>query len=246
MKVFFPLLIFSFSAATSFAQSFRFIDGLTVAQPAYYRNVADSTGDEFILHCTNVSNATKSAKVRMTVLSTPSGCSNNVFFCDPIACYPPSVHISVAAFDIGAGDTVTAALVPHIDPGFCCGDYSVSYCLFDVANESDSVNVKVYYNVNGNHCTDGIGELTESYSLCDAYPNPATDELFIPYRLENGTDGMGLVLLNMSGEQVQEYVLKGYTGELKIDATFLPQGIYFYALRNQNNISGFKKLLIIK
>ena len=134
MKSFLPGFLFIFSSLNGFTQSFHFIENGSgnAAQSAYTRQVADSTGDEFILHCLNSSASLKSVKVRMTVLATPDGCSNDVFFCDPIACYPASVHLSIAPFGIGAGDTTMGALVPHIDPGFCCGDYAVNYCLFEI------------------------------------------------------------------------------------------------------------------
>src|SRR5689334_1030387 len=144
-----PLLVLSLISSLSFSygQSFQFVDAATgTAAPSYYvRNAADTLGDEFVLNGVNLSSATKNVKVRMTVLSTPAGCTNDVFFCDPIACYPASVTLSIASFPMGANDTSTGVLIPHMSPGFCCGDYIVNYCLFDVANPSDSANMLVYY-----------------------------------------------------------------------------------------------------
>ena len=138
----------------------------------------------------------------MTVLATPDGCSNDVFFCDPIACYPASVHLSIAPFGIGAGDTTMGALVPHIDPGFCCGDYAVNYCLFDVNNEGDSVNVMVYYNVGGNHCTNGIGEINDGAFLSIAYPDPAAGHLAIHYSYAEQVNRASLEFYDLSGRKI--------------------------------------------
>ncbi|MCX6274937.1 MAG: T9SS type A sorting domain-containing protein [Bacteroidetes bacterium] len=241
-------LFFLAIGLNGFTQSFQFIESGTgtAAQASYTRQAADTVGDEFILHCVNQSATTKSAKVRMTVLSTPAGCSNDVFFCDPIACYPATVHLSVAAFGIGAGDTATGALVPHIAQGFCCGDYAVSYCLFDVNNESDSVNVMVYYNVNGNHCTNGIGESENEYFLGSAFPNPTVGKCTIPFNLKESHEQSSIVFFDMMGEKINAYKLENNSEKIDIDISFLQPGIYFYSLKRNEILSSFEKLIIAK
>ena len=241
-------LIFLAIGLNGFTQSFQFIESGTgtAAQASYTRQAADTVGDEFILHCVNSSSTAKSVKVRMSVLSTPAGCSNDVFFCDPIACYPASVHLSVAAFGIGAGDTSTGALVTHIAQGFCCGDYAVSYCLFDVNNEGDSVNVLVYYNVNGNHCTNGIGESENQYFLGSAFPNPSGGKCTIPFNLTESHEQSSIVIFDLMGEMIIAYKPENNSEKIDIDISFLPPGIYFYSLLVNENFSSFKKLIIAK
>ncbi len=247
MRSIIPGLFFLALCLNGIAQSFQFIESTgTAAQSSYTRQAADTVGDEFILHCLNNSSAAKSVKVRMTVLSTPAGCSNDVFFCDPIACYPASVHLSVAPFGIAAGDTATGALVPHIDHGFCCGDYEVNYCLFDVSNESDSANVKVYYTVSGNHCTNGIGEQERDPFLGRAYPNPAHEKCRIGYNLPSQSVSPSLLLYDAAGRIINAYPLTGDTGELEIDTALLDGGIYFYALYVNGSATSFRKLISIK
>lgn len=241
-------LFFLAIGLNGFTQSFQFIESGTgtAAQASYTRQAADTVGDEFILHCVNKSATTKSAKVRMTVLSTPAGCSNDVFFCDPIACYPASVHLSVAAFGIGAGDTATGALVPHIAQGFCCGDYAVSYCLFDVNNESDSVNVLVYYNVNGNHCTNGIGESENENFSVSAFPNPTAGKCIVHYSLYESDELSSIVIFDMLGVKIYSCRLENTSGEIGMDLSFLPSRVYFYSLQTHEKLSTFKKLIIAK
>ena len=248
MKSILSGLIFLAINLNGFTQSFQFIESGTgtAAQASYTRQAADTVGDEFILHCVNSSSTAKSVKVRMSVLSTPAGCSNDVFFCDPIACYPASVHLSVAAFGIGAGDTSTGALVPHIAQGFCCGDYAVSYCLFDVNNEGDSVNVLVYYNVNGNHCTNSIGESENQYFLGSAFPNPSGGKCTIPFNLKESHEQSSIVIFDLMGVIVYTCRLENTSGSTGIDLSFLPAGIYFYSLQTLEKLSSFKKLIIAK
>lgn len=245
MKIIFTALLL-ISGHIAHAQSFQFIENITgtAAQSSYTRNAADTVGDEFILNCINTTSISKNVKVRMTVLSTPPGCTNDVFFCDPIACYPASIHLSVAPFSIAAEDTSFGALIPHIAAGTCCGDYAVSYCLFDVADESDSVNVMVYYTVSGNHCTNGIGELKDEYILGNAFPNPASGTVTISCRI-NESRNATLALYRMTGEQITEYPVPG-SGTIVLDAGSLPAGIYFYSLNVNENTTGFRKLVVTK
>lgn len=247
MKKIISCLFFIAVKCSGFGQSFQFIEpGGNAAQPVYMRQSADTAGDEFILNCVNHTLTSKSVKVRMTVLSTPAGCSNDVFFCDPIACYPASVHLSVAAFGIGPGDTATGALVPHIDQGTCCGDYEVSYCLFDVSDESDSVNVLVYYHVEGNHCTNGVGELQSEYFLGDAYPNPASGIITIPFAFGKLPVHSSVEIFSAAGEKIAAYELGKNSGELVLDPGFLSGGFYFYSLVINGRSVSRKKLLIVK
>ena len=248
MKNILPVLLFLATGLNGFSQSFQFIESGTgtAAQASYIRQAADTAGDEFMLHCVNNSTTTKSVKVRMSVLSTPAGCSNDVFFCDPIACYPASVHLSVAAFGIGAGDTATGALVPHIAQGFCCGDYAVSYCLFDVNDESDSVNVMVYYNVNGNHCTNGIGESEHENFSASAFPNPTAGKCIIHYSLNAPDEQSSIVIFDILGVRLYSLRLENSSGETGMDLSFLSSGIYFYSLQTHNRLSSLKKLIVAK
>lgn len=247
MKKIFAIILFITNGYSGFAQSFQFIEPAgNLALSSYWWQAADSMGHEFVLHCVNYASTSKSVKVRMTVLSTPAGCSNDVFFCDPIACYPASVHLSVAAFDIGAHDTTIGALVPHIDHGFCCGDYAVRYCLFDVNDESDSVNVMVNYHIFGNHCTNGIGELNCAYFLGNAFPNPASGAITIPYEFAKQQTASSIVLVNNTGEKIASYDLENSLGEIIIDPSILPAGIYFYSLLVNGYQVSNKKLVITK
>ncbi|CAN5405650.1 hypothetical protein BH11BAC1_BH11BAC1_24520 [soil metagenome] len=248
MKIILGILFLLFAGLHTLAQSFHFIESATgnAAQPFYIRMVADTVGDEFTLNCVNNSITPKNVKVRMTVLSTPAGCTNDIFFCDPIACYPSVVHLSVAPFSIASGDTSMGSLIPHIDHGFCCGEYAVNYCLFDVANESDSANVVVYYNVNGNHCTNAIGEFNGKNYFSTAFPNPSFGKCTVEYSFPKQNGVSSLALFNITGEKIREYILANNIGEIVIDPAFLKGGIYFYSLLINNNIASFKKLVVIK
>ncbi|MEO8087218.1 MAG: T9SS type A sorting domain-containing protein [Bacteroidota bacterium] len=248
MKIISGILFLLLTGVKTFSQSFQFIESSTgnAAQPFYARMVADTIGDEFTLNCVNNAIIPKNVKVRMMVLSTPAGCTNDIFFCDPIACYPPVVQLSIAPFTIASGDTSMRTLIPHIDPGFCCGDYAVNYSVFDVDNESDSANVVVYYNVNGNHCTNAIGEFNGETYFSIAYPNPATDKCTIEYNFPKENYLSSLALYSISGEKIHEYTLTNNIGEINIDPAPLPGGIYFYSLLIKNNITSFKKLVVIK
>lgn len=240
----FTFLFFVFTVALAHAQSFVFLEpNGNPAQPSYTRIAVDTIGDEFVLNCMNTTASSKNAKVRMEVLTTPGMCTNDIYFCDPIACYTASVTLSVFAFPMDAMDTTTGALIPHMSPGSCCGDYSVRYTLFDVANESDSVTVTMYYTVAGTHCTNGINELNDL--VFPAYPNPASSMLTIPYRMGNSESAGWIVLYDVAGKKLGEFQLPDRNGFLNIDLSGFSDGVYFYALQTKSSLSEFKKIVIL-
>ena len=86
--------------------------------------------------------------------------------------------------------------------------------------------------VNSN-ATAGQSSKTEKASLGLAYPNPARDETFVPYRLPGGSLTAELQVLNITtGKRLQTYYLmpERPEGEQAIDLRTLPNGVYIYRL----------------
>jgi hypothetical protein len=106
--------------------------------------------------------------------------------------------------------------------------------------------VLVYYNVNGNHCTNSINESETQYFSGSAFPNPTTGKCIIPFRLNVSQENSSIVLFDLAGVKIYVRRLENTSGGIDIDLSFLPSGIYFYSLQWNENFSSFKKLIIAK
>jgi hypothetical protein len=244
MRSFFAIILLILFARSSFSQSFLFVDSQTglAADSSYLRNVTDSLGDEFILHGVNLSGTSRQMKVRMTVMSTPSSCTNDIYFCDPIACYTSAVTLSLFPFTMNANDTSFSVLIPHMSPGNCCGNYSVNYCLFDIDHPEDSANVVMYYSVTGNHCFDDLGKIENEISFRIA-PNPATGICNFTFEELPSNTVSSLVIYSAEGRLI--YTCPLYANKLQVDVSSFPNGLYYYGIEFNNQISSFRKLIIL-
>jgi hypothetical protein len=215
---------------------------MTPAQSVYNRTLSDKATDDdfFELDCKNTSSSSKQTKVKMTIIYTPNGCSNDILFCDALNCYPPGVNESPDANSMAAGRRDTSALIPHMSPGNCIGSYKVHFRLYDVNNISDSVSIDVNYSV-----VAGIEEnINRNYLLGDAVPNPASEQLVINYTFITQPKNAKLELYNVVGTKVNEFKIEGMEGKVKMDVSNLSQGIYFYSLVVNGNKISTKKVVI--
>jgi hypothetical protein len=87
---------------------------------------------------------------------------------------------------------------------------------------------------------------TASASLGAAYPNPAQEQVFIPYSLPAGSRQAKVVLRDITGREVSSYAVKQKQGNLPVNVIKLPQGIYLYTLEVDGKPIATKKLAVMK
>ncbi len=76
-------------------------------------------------------------------------------------------------------------------------------------------------------------------------PNPFTDKTTIKYQLPQGTSKASLMVFDLNGRIVKEFVLTENKSELTIDATQIGKGLFIYSLL-QNGQELMTKKMIIK
>ena len=80
--------------------------------------------------------------------------------------------------------------------------------------------------------------------LLNAFPNPATGSLKVAYTLpENVTQGT-LHLVDISGRQVEQFIVDNHTDHLMLDVNRFQSGVYHYFIEHGNSRSEAKKLVI--
>ena len=90
-------------------------------------------------------------------------------------------------------------------------------------------------------------EINNSFTLNQNYPNPFNSSTIISFELES-SDNVELSLFDINGRKVKVITNTFlYEGEhsIQLDMNELPSGVYFYTLKNSQNILT-KSLTLIK
>ena len=85
--------------------------------------------------------------------------------------------------------------------------------------------------------TEGMGFLK------NAYPNPASSMVSIPYQLPDGINNAQIVLINGSGQILRSYRVDRTFHDLLIPTGDLPKGILLYQLKTYKGIVGSGKFI---
>ncbi|MFZ2866001.1 MAG: T9SS type A sorting domain-containing protein [Ignavibacteriaceae bacterium] len=151
---------------------------------------------------------------------------------------------------------------PTID-GFISGD-TVMYKLWIAGTLTEIENVSALYTVgNGTFVSQGtavlslVGELIMSikpnnqnvykFSLSQNFPNPFNPVTTIEYEINNDTD-VRIVLYNEIGQEILTLINESQSAGkhiIKINATNLPSGVYYYRMF-ADGFTSTKKILLIK
>lgn len=167
------------------------------------------------------------------------------------------VCLGEVCFDFVNVDTllgvVNAVPVLHLAPGESSGFISLHQffgnvygsewllTFFDRDNPDDSVDLEVYVDV----CDQA--NAIEAYSsspleLGRAYPSPANARVKIPYT--TGLSEARLVLTDLLGHQVKQVALEEKSGEIALDMSEVPNGVYFYSIVGDGMRSAVRSLVI--
>jgi hypothetical protein len=243
MKKIIITLVTAISSTCVVAQSsFKLFEtGTNITAKSSYTLIEDTSKEAFLeFDCQNISSSTKQTKVQMTIVSTPNGCSNDIYFCDKGGCYLPGTLLSPVKTTTPAGKRDTLALMPHVDKGSCTGLYKLHLRLFDINNIADSVSVDFEVTV-----VTGIDEnINRDYLLGNAVPNPASENVTIDYTFITEPKTATLEVYNMIGVKVNDYKIQGMEGKINMNVSELPNGIYFYSLLIDKNKINTKKVVV--
>lgn len=180
-------------------------------------------------------------------------------FCFGAACFPPSTDSS------SGGDVIMACSIDNTfkgeykitDSSIFNDTCSVTYCFKDVDDPGNEQCLTFLLSGNspaseyhedtilfGSGCPVVSIDEFQLESTVKVYPNPASDWINIAYSLTKKDRGAWFVLRNMLGATKIKMELYGSSGKVKIPATDLNQGVYFYSLIVDDKISATKKLII--
>ncbi|MEI7983044.1 MAG: T9SS type A sorting domain-containing protein [Bacteroidota bacterium] len=182
-----------------------------------------------IVNCT-----TWAKKVYINILS---GTQN--WFCWE-GCYFPNTMVSKQPYIIGANQTYNG-FDGHYKAAGQTGDTRVRYVFFNGANANDTAYFEVIY---ASSLTGLEDNRTQSYTF-DLYPNPVKTTLHCSYDLMTAHQG-AIVLKTILGEEVGRVSINDHEGEIEIDITGYPDGIYFCVLTTDDQAKASRKVIIRK
>ena len=126
----------------------------------------------------------------------------------------------------------------YIYPNSIAGSSTITYTFFDMNNPTDQVSADITFDV----LTSGVNELSKG-SLSTASPNPANTYTNVNYSVPSLKDGR-LVIYNMLGTVVKEYVLTNSQSMMLLNTADLSSGVYVYSLINNGKSLSTKKLVV--
>lgn len=155
-------------------------------------------------------------------------------------------------------DQVNDALTIRLEPGQVFSNWSVAlegglvpitsiarYRVTNLSNPAETAELEYTFIVEERPTRSEIFQ-SRHITIHDVYPNPVTDFATINYRLHTETVRAKIVIHNILGSRLEEFELPFLENQVKIKATELSGGIYFYTLYLDNEGVMTRKLIVKK
>ncbi len=180
---------------------------------------------EIIAHSTIHNNSSERIEVKWARIENtiPNGWNSQV--CDPISCWAPFVNANPQPLEIAAGGSMLLDL--HFQPAEIEGTGTSVIHVWSVA---DSANVNITMTYSADAYTVGIED--DPISQIKVYPNPVRDNLTIDVGVD--THVRYVEVYNLIGRKMAHYSIPYNVGKYRINASALPEGLYFVKMLNDN------------
>lgn len=232
-------LAFAGFSVAAFAQNYTVIDATStdVIGTTQYYYVPNGTTDTRIYTVNNVSNSTKSLKVRKTILLL-NDAGSSAYFCTGTNCYSPTDVLSYTVTTPAGGNfNLTTDYYSSVS-----GVSQVRYTVFDINNTADSSTFIINYD----NSPAGINaNVAVKASVSSPMPNPASSVFNMNYKLgSENPNGAKLVIYNMLGANVMQADITSAEGTVRMDVSSLEQGVYFCSLVADGKTVATRRLVV--
>jgi hypothetical protein len=250
MKQFLTLILVFTSLTLTFGQSIKILKGTEDVTGKVIKlpiNAGDSV--ETYLSLVNTTSSSFKFQVNRSILNgamVDDTCAN-LYFCTGTLCYPPNSAInwtpSGSGSTIAANQTLpdAAGIAAHYEVcRYKCRDLFVLYRVYKTeAGTKDTASVTIKYT-----CSTGIDEENAASAfISDAYPNPVSTDFSVRYHM-NSFAKSEITITDVLGKRVKEVKLSDKEGTVTINTSQLNEGIYFYSLIVNNQVTATRKIVI--
>jgi hypothetical protein len=234
MKLRLLLVGFVLSASlASVAQSFELLDrtenysagiSQTIRIPLKIKNTSEKAHFYIVRLATNDLSATQKG-----------------YFCLDKTCLEPGITEFSKKVEMGA---TLEGLQYVLETGLVAGQYPIKFEVFAKGNlntlKEHSVNVMVEEKP-----SKSLVFQSKDITIHDLYPNPVNDQAFIEYSLHNDAVKAKMVIHNILGSAVGDLGLPYSETKVKIEASDMAPGVYFYTVY-LDNIGVLTRKLIVR
>jgi hypothetical protein len=239
-RILLSLLVLLGMVFTSGAQSLEMIyEGEVFPHGGTITIDGDPYEDELIVHMVVKNIGAEAADIycRKIELDIVENTSN--YFCWN-ACFAPFVFLSPISIPLQPGEE-TDEFSGHYQPFINAGITQMCYSFFDINNPNDST----YFYVNYFASSVGVNETAATNQIVsNAYPNPAISQVAFDYNIPADVKTASINIHNLLGVKVREMNLAGNYGKVSLDISDLKEGIYFYSVQLDNQVTETKRLVI--
>jgi hypothetical protein len=229
------LAIFTLFCRFSFGQSFEIVTlqdtyrgliGETIKAPIRFRNTSE-----------------KAITLIIRKIDGQIGSTQKNFFCLDNNCLEQKIEDYI--IKVEPGQTMSSLQIA-LEAGLVPCESSVHYVAFSRSNPGHTVEFRVNFTV------DEKPEKQDLYSsrfitIHDVYPNPVTENnAFVDYSLLNDRIKAKIVMHNLLGNPVGNYLLSSDEKRVRLRTEDLSAGIYFYTLYLENESVMTRKLIVKK
>lgn len=152
-------------------------------------------------------------------------------------CYGNQTTITPDNFNTVAGDynRIQCDFSTHT-----IGQSIVHYRVYDTSNPSDSVGFTMVYNAT----PAGIDSYNKNAGISQAFPNPSTG--LFNFTIETSASVVSAGIFNLNGDLVNTQPVNVISGNLSLDLSSLPNGVYFCRFTGENMIYQERRIVIAK
>jgi hypothetical protein len=197
----------------------------------FFMDSSQYTAQYVQLAVENISNNNLNVKVKKTEISVVPGTENS--FCW-VQCYDTSVLVSTKYITIPAHSINSDDFYGEYYPKGHLGTSIIRYTFFDMNNTTDSASMIAVYIAT----PVGIEELAENNNIL-LYPNPTSG--IANLNLDLGKNFTIEIFNSLGAKVLQENIISN-----SIDLSLLPEGIYYYRIKENNQIKTNNVLVIQK
>jgi hypothetical protein len=226
----FACLCTHFAAAQSFElsdlqENYRGLIGETIKAPLHFKNTSD-----------------KAITLVVRKVSAQIGGTQKNYFCLDNTCLDHKTEDHIVKID---PDHTLSMLQVALEGGLAPGLSSIRYVAFNKANPTEIIEFELHFLVEEKGPVQNIYS-SRFLTLHDVYPNPVSEQAFVEYKVLDDHIKAKIVIHNILGNAIEEYVLPPLENKIKIRADALSAGIYFYTLYVDNEGVITRKLIVKK
>lgn len=207
-------------------------------------SVTGRTGEDISTPITITNVSEESLHLTISRASATLGSTQETWFCWGEDCFDKEIETLPLEITLAPGES-TNRFSSALRSGLAEGSSSIKYLISDKTAPDVQVELEIIYDISDQLHQSALFT-SRDITLNDVYPNPVTEFAVIDYKVMNPDAKVKIVMHNILGSIVGEFVLQPLETRHKINAESFNPGVYFYTLYVDNDGLMTRKLIVQK